>query len=78
MNLDLYRASNWDFERKKRDYFQSRDGRNPYPITQEEVLDAETWTPAHLEALQLRLLGVLAEVWHLKRSLNLLQAHRDV
>jgi hypothetical protein len=58
------RASNWDFERKKGDYFQSRDGRNPYPITQ-EVLDTETWTPAHLEARQLRLLGVLAGVWHL-------------
>jgi hypothetical protein len=58
------RASNWDFERKKRDYFQSRDGRNPYPITQ-EVLDAEAWTPAHLEARQSRLLGVLAGVWHL-------------
>jgi Protein of unknown function (DUF1524) len=61
------RASNWDFERKKRDYFQSRDGRNPYPLTQ-QVLDEPVWTPAVLERRQARLLNRLAGIWNLPVS----------
>ncbi|MGH6895289.1 MAG: DUF262 domain-containing protein [Geminicoccaceae bacterium] len=58
------RASNWEFERKKRDYFQSQDGRNPYPLTQ-QVLDEPVWTPAILERRQARLLHRLAGIWNL-------------
>jgi Protein of unknown function DUF262/Protein of unknown function (DUF1524) len=50
------RASNWDFSRKKKEYFTSKDGRSPFPITQ-EVIDAKEWTIAHLEARQKRLCG---------------------
>jgi hypothetical protein len=59
------RASNWDFERKKREYFQSRDGRNPYPLTQ-QVLDEQTWTTAVLERRQRQYLEHLADVWSLR------------
>jgi hypothetical protein len=60
------RASNWDFERKKREYFQSRDGRNPYPLTQ-QVLDEPTWTTVVLERRQRQLLERLAGIWALVR-----------
>jgi hypothetical protein len=58
------RASNWDFERKKHDYFQLRDGRNPYPLTQ-QVLDEPVWRPANLERRQSQLLRCLAAIWKL-------------
>jgi Protein of unknown function (DUF1524) len=58
------RASNWNFDRKKHDYFQSRDGRNPYPLTQ-QVLDQPVWRPATLERRQSQLLTCLASAWNL-------------
>ena len=58
------RASNWSFERKKKEYFGSSDGSSPFVITQ-GVLQTDQWTPAHLEARQRQLLLRLCQVWRL-------------
>jgi len=58
------RASNWDFERKKREYFSSSDGSAPFVITQ-GVLRTDKWTPQHLHARQRDLLQKLCQVWRL-------------
>lgn len=55
-------ASNWDFEKKKTQYFNRRDGRNPFPLTQ-QVLDEPQWTLAVLERRQAKLLNVLSDHW---------------
>ena len=62
------RASNWDFERKKKEYFGSKDGRSPFVLTQ-EVLEVNIWNLAHLESRQTRLLTKLCQVWQLDPSL---------
>lgn len=59
------RASNWDFDRKKQEYFASKDGTAPFPLTQ-GVLQTEEWSVEHLAARQEKLIGKLAEVWQLK------------
>jgi hypothetical protein len=59
------RASNWEFERKKKEYFASSDGSSPFVITQ-GVLQAEKWTPEHLYSRQRQLLEKLSEVWRLE------------
>lgn len=59
------RASNWDFERKKKTYFASPDGVSPFPITQ-SVLQATAWTADVLAARQEFLLEKLADLWRLK------------
>lgn len=56
------RASNWGFERKKNDYFRSKDGRAPFSITQ-TVLDAPDWTLDRLKDRQLQFVGRLAKIW---------------
>jgi hypothetical protein len=56
------RASNWNFEKKKKEYFGSADGSSPFPITQ-AVLQAEKWTPKFLIDRQQKLVGKLAEIW---------------
>jgi Protein of unknown function DUF262/Protein of unknown function (DUF1524) len=58
------RASNWDFERKKKEYFASSDGSSPFIITQ-GVLQAEKWTPEYLRTRQRQLVEKLCEVWQL-------------
>ena len=58
------RASNWDFKRKKVDYFMTRNGRVPFPITQ-TVLDAPDWTVDRLQDRQAQFLAHLAKVWAL-------------
>jgi hypothetical protein len=42
------RASNWDFERKKREYFSSKDGSSPFVLTQ-GVLRTPSWSTDHLK-----------------------------
>jgi hypothetical protein len=59
------RASNWAFDRKKTEYFTSRDGAAPFPLTV-GVLRADRWTSAHLASRQRELLKRLAEVWDLE------------
>ena len=58
------RASNWDFQRKKNEYFLGKDGASPFHLTQ-QVRDEETWTEGVLEARQADLLHKLALVWRL-------------
>jgi hypothetical protein len=58
------RASNWDFERKKKEYFSSIDGSSPFVITQ-GVLRTDSWTPEHLGARQRQLLLKLSQIWRL-------------
>lgn len=58
------RASNWDFDRKKREYFASADGTSPFPLTQ-AVLQAKQWSLEHLVLRQEQLVKRLAQVWQL-------------
>jgi uncharacterized protein DUF1524 len=58
------RASNWGFERKKVNYFMTKDGRSPFPITQ-TVLDAGDRTLDRLGNRQAQFLGRLAKIWSL-------------
>jgi hypothetical protein len=58
------RASNWDFERKKKQYYASSDGSSPFIITQ-GVLQTIIWTPEHLCVRQKQLLEKLCQVWQL-------------
>jgi hypothetical protein len=58
------KASNWDFAKKKKEYFASSDGSSPFVITQ-AVLQTEKWTPEHLEARQAQLTKRLSEIWRL-------------
>lgn len=57
------RAQNYDFARKKSEYFQ-RDGAPPFPITTQVVNESE-WTPAVLERRQRDLVGRLKKEWRL-------------
>jgi uncharacterized protein DUF1524 len=58
------RASNWGFEKKKREYFGSAEGASPFVITQ-GVLKTEEWTPGHLAERQDIMLRKLATIWYL-------------
>ena len=56
-------ASNYDFGRKKSEYFQS-GGVATFALTS-QVLGANEWTPAVLESRQEELIAKLKEVWRL-------------
>lgn len=56
-------AQNFDFERKKREYFQ-RQGVSSFAITT-EVLNAKEWTLEIVEERQKRLVETLSRVWRL-------------
>ena len=56
-------ASNYEFDRKKSDYFIKK-GTSPYAITS-QVLQAHDWTPSRLRERQSMLLKKLGEVWNL-------------
>jgi hypothetical protein len=58
------RASNWDFDKKKKEYFSSSDGSSPFVITQ-GVLQSEKWTPEYLAERQTKLLEKLRAIWQL-------------
>lgn len=55
-------ARNWGFDKKKAQYFRRKEGRNPFPLTQ-EVLDEKAWTLEVLQRRQVRLVNVLADHW---------------
>ena len=57
------RASNWDFERKKLEYFQ-RGGVSPFALTSQVILESE-WTLAVLERRQDELIDTFAVEWRL-------------
>ena len=56
-------ASNWDFERKKKEYFTSGNV-TPYALTT-QVLATPEWTPEVLETRQRDLIGKLRKEWRL-------------
>ena len=56
-------ASNWDFGRKKSEYFQ-RGGVAPFALTA-QVLSESEWTPDVLERRQRELVDALREEWRL-------------
>lgn len=56
-------AQNYDFERKKKEYFQ-RKGVATFALTSQVLAEAE-WTPQVLESRQRQLLGLLKEEWSL-------------
>ena len=57
------RASNYEFERKKSEYFQRR-GTTNFALTT-MVVDQFEWTPAVLECRQQELIGALKNLWRL-------------
>ena len=57
------RAQNFDFARKKTEYFR-RSGVVPYALTT-QVIGKDEWTPAVLEARQRHLIDVLKKEWRL-------------
>lgn len=59
------RASNWDFDRKKNEYFLGRDGATPFHITQ-QVREQSVWSEDVLKARQGALLGKLSQLWRLQ------------
>jgi hypothetical protein len=58
------KASNWNFGRKKREYFETEDGRSPFPITQ-SVLEATAWNLETLRERQKKYLRKLCDHWAL-------------
>ena len=56
-------ASNWDFERKKKEYFQ-RKGVVSFALTTQVVSEPE-WTPRVLERRQRQLIDALSAEWRL-------------
>lgn len=57
-------AQNYDFEKKKRQYFTSGDGTSPFVVTT-QVIEEDEWRPDVLERRQEALVNRLAEVWEL-------------
>ena len=58
-------AQNYDFDKKKRTYFQSKSGTTSYALTTQVVNEAE-WTKAFVEKRQQYLLGVFSNAWELQ------------
>lgn len=58
------KASNFEFSRKKTEYFGGGDVTS-FPLTT-QVLSRESWTPAVLKERQRSLIGVLASEWRLE------------
>ena len=57
------RASNYEFDRKKSEYFQ-RQGTTTFALTT-QVVDESEWTPTVLERRQRQLIGALKKHWRL-------------
>lgn len=57
------RASNWEFERKKQEYFQ-KGGVSPFALTT-QVMSKSEWTPAILKSRQHELVEKLKVEWRL-------------
>ena len=57
------RASNYEFERKKSEYFQNH-GTTTFALTT-KVVDQSEWTPRTLERRQRELIGALKKEWRL-------------
>lgn len=60
------RASNQDFPRKKAIYFRRAQGE--MPVITREIEAAQTWTPEHVRAREMRFLQILSRIWRLDLS----------
>jgi hypothetical protein len=67
------RASNWDFKKKKTEYFASKDGSSPFVLTQ-GVLQTDVCSIEHLQERQQRLMSKLGEIWQLRPATEPVQA----
>jgi hypothetical protein len=57
-------ASNYDFARKKKEYFAARGGVSPFALTT-QILQEATWTPDVVERRQGELITELRRLWRL-------------
>lgn len=57
-------AKNYEFEKKKRSYFATKDGGSPFMLTT-QVLAEDEWTPDVFERRQKMLLQKLKDAWRL-------------
>ncbi|PAE17655.1 hypothetical protein CHH91_02485 [Virgibacillus sp. 7505] len=58
-------ARNYDFSKKKKSYFQSKNGITTFALTT-QVLQEDEWTPKVLEDRQKKLIDLLKSKWSLK------------
>lgn len=58
-------AQNYDFERKKREYFAGKSGTSSFALTT-QVLSESEWTPAVVERRQKELIITLKDTWNLR------------
>ena len=57
-------AKNWDFAKKRSQYFTTKEGASPFAVTT-GVIAAASWTPAVLEKRQGDVKRALASAWDL-------------
>lgn len=57
-------AQNYDFDEKKKRYFEARRGVSPFALTT-QVLKEDEWTPEVIERRQLELIETLENLWRL-------------
>ena len=69
-------AQNYEFERKKTEYFQRR-GVAPFALTT-QVLNETEWTPEVVEERQKQLVNKLKEVWDLHMPIRRIRRHIDL
>ena len=69
-------AQNYEFERKKAEYFQ-RKGVSPFALTTQVLNEAE-WTPEVVEERQKQLIDKLKEVWDLRIPIRRLRRRIEI
>jgi hypothetical protein len=57
-------AKNYEFQKKKTSYFQSKNGISSFALTT-QVIQENSWTPETLQARQNRLTQLLEKAWNL-------------
>jgi hypothetical protein len=57
-------AKNYDFEKKKRSYFATKNGGSPFVLTTQVLRESE-WTPEVFSGRQTTLLKKLKDAWRL-------------
>jgi len=62
-------ARNYDFNKKKTSYFQSKNGVTTFALTT-QVIQENEWTPKVLESRQKKLINLLRNAWNLNVTSN--------
>ncbi|QGT99772.1 hypothetical protein SYNTR_1179 [Candidatus Syntrophocurvum alkaliphilum] len=57
-------AKNYDFQKKKTSYFQSKNGISSFALTT-QVIQEDSWTPEVLQTRQKKLINLLKKAWKL-------------